>query len=74
VKLDIKEYDTKKQVSEGLRAGFDVSLGEGSIDWAAVRGALAEIGYEGWATAEVKGGGRERLEEIATGMNRILDL
>jgi L-ribulose-5-phosphate 3-epimerase len=73
-KLDIKEYDTKKQVSEGLRAGFDVSLGEGSIDWAAVRGELGKIGFEGWATAEVKGGGRERLEEIAVGMNQILDL
>jgi L-ribulose-5-phosphate 3-epimerase len=73
-KLDIKEYDNKKQMNEGLKAGFDVALGEGSIDWAAVRGALAKIDYEGWATAEVKGGGRERLEEIAEGMNRILDL
>ena len=74
VRLDIKEYDDKKHNSEGLRAGFNVELGEGSVDWAAVRKELAAIGFEGWATAEVKRGGRERLKEIAERMNRVLDL
>ncbi len=74
VKLDIKEYDTKLQRSAGLAEGFNVELGEGSIDWAAVRRELGAIGFEGWATAEVKGGGRERLAEIAERMDRVLDL
>ena len=28
--------------------------------------ALREIGYTGWATAEIPGGGRDRLAAIAT--------
>ncbi|MEM8955622.1 MAG: sugar phosphate isomerase/epimerase family protein [Verrucomicrobiota bacterium] len=74
VKLDIKEYDTDKQVKEGLRAGFDTKIGEGSVNWEAVRGELAGIGFEGWATAEVTGGGRERLQDIADRMDRVLAL
>jgi hexulose-6-phosphate isomerase len=73
-KLDIKEYSRDKQMNEGQRAGFDVPLGEGSIDWAAVRNALSEVKYQGWATAEVPGGDRQRLRDIAQRMDRVLDL
>ncbi len=73
-KLDIKEWDEKKHKSEGLGKGFSSPLGEGTIDWAAVRAALREIDYRGWATAEVKGGDRARLAEISQGMDRVLGL
>jgi hexulose-6-phosphate isomerase len=73
-KLDIKEYSRKLQADEGLRAGFNVEIGEGSIDWQRVRDELAKIDYQGWATAEVKGGGRERLADIAVRMDNVLDL
>ncbi|MBI2478710.1 MAG: hypothetical protein HYV60_08785 [Planctomycetia bacterium] len=73
-KLDIKEFDRKLQNEEGLRAGFNVEIGEGSIDWQRVREELKKIGYAGWATAEVTGGGRERLADIASRMNNVLDL
>lgn len=73
-KLDIKEYDRKLQNSEGLRAGFNTEIGDGSVDWKRVREELTKIGYTGWATAEVKGGGRERLADIAHRMNNVLDL
>lgn len=73
-KLDIKEYDLNVAMNEGLRKGFAKPLGEGSVDWSLVREQLAEIGYQGWATAEVGGGDRERLAEIALQMNRVLDL
>ena len=49
-------------------------LGEGSIEWAKVRSELAKINYTGWATAEVRGGDRDRLAEIAAQMDRVLDL
>lgn len=73
-KLDIKEWDERKHAQEGLRAGFGSELGEGTIDWSAVRAALREIDFNGWATAEVKGGNRERLADIATRMDHILGL
>lgn len=74
VKLDVKEYSRKLQREEGLRKGFNVEIGDGDCDWPNVRKALAEIGYTGWATAEVRGGGRERLQDIARRMDRVLDL
>ena len=73
VKLDIKEYSRAKQINEGLRKGFDVEIGEGDCNWPEVRAALKDIGYRsGWATAEVPGGDRHRLAEIAAQMNRVL--
>ncbi len=30
--------------------------------------------YTGWATAEVDGGGRDRLADIASRMNNVLEL
>jgi len=60
-------------MNEGLRKGFEVEIGEGDCDWPAVRKALNEIGYTaGWATAEVPGGDRNRIAEIAKRMNEVL--
>ena len=74
VKLDIKEYSRELQLNEGLYKGFNVEIGDGDVNYPACRDALAEIGFEGWATAEVKGGGRERLAEIARRMDDALAL
>jgi hexulose-6-phosphate isomerase len=71
LKVDVKEFSRKKQENEGLFKGFDVELLEGDCDWPAVMAALREIGYAGWATAEIPGGGRERLQQIAQRMDRI---
>jgi len=73
-KLDIKEWDARRHNNEGLRAGFKSELGEGTINWANVRKALKQIGYSGWATAEVGSGDRKRLADIAARMDRVLDL
>ena len=46
LKIHIKEYAKRNR--------FNYRLGEGKeIDWAAVRSALIEVGYDGWITAEV---------------------
>ncbi len=71
VKLDIKEYDLTKGKKEGLGAGFNVELLEGECDWPAVMAALRKIGFSGWGTAEIPGGDRNRLAEIARRMDRI---
>ena len=72
--LDIKEWDAKKHSGEGLRQGFSSELGEGTINWDGVRKELAAIGYQGWATAEVRGGDRARLQDIAQRMDKILGM
>jgi L-ribulose-5-phosphate 3-epimerase len=71
-KLHVKEFSREKRDQEGLRAGFRVEIGEGSIEWDAVMDALREVGYDGWATAEVSGGDGERLREIRERMERVL--
>ena len=71
LKLDIKEYSNELREKEGLWAGFRAELLEGSCDWPAVLKALDAIGYSGWGTAEIPGGGRDRLADIAARMDRI---
>ena len=73
-KLDIKEWNEKLHSSEGLRSGFKSELGEGTINWPAVCESLRGIDFKGWATAEVPGGNRERLADIAARMDKILEL
>ena len=65
LKFDFKGYSHEKQW---------VAIGEGDEDWPEVLKALAEVGYEGYATAEVGGGGREVLQDIAARMDRVLGL
>lgn len=73
-RLHIKEWDERKHVEEGLRAGFAVEIGDGTINWEAVRAAIAAIDYRGWITAEVRGGDRERMAEISRRMDQALAL
>jgi L-ribulose-5-phosphate 3-epimerase len=42
------------------------------INWPEVRKALAEVGYSGWVTAEVRGGDANYLRELSARMDRIL--
>ena len=65
VKLDVKDWSVKE--------GF-CKIGDGDINWPEVRRALEEIGYSGWCTAEVKGGGAEELRDIHRRMTNVLDL
>src|SRR5207302_10951949 len=51
-----------------------VAIGEGDEDWPDILKALDEVGYRGWATAEVAGGGEKELRDIADRMNRCLGL
>lgn len=74
MKLDVKEYSRKKQRDEGVWKGFDVELMEGDCNWPSVVKALDKIGYDGWASAEVPGGGQDRLNTIITKMDAIFDL
>ncbi|MFO0910224.1 MAG: sugar phosphate isomerase/epimerase family protein [Isosphaeraceae bacterium] len=64
LKIHIKEYKKAKR--------FDYKLGEGEIDWPAVRKALHDVGYQGWVTAEVGYGDVEALRDVAQRMDQLL--
>ena len=64
IKVDVKDYSEQ----DGTRA----EIGEGLVDWPAMREALEKIKYSGWVSAEVPGGGRERLAEISRRMDQYL--
>ena len=65
VKFDFKGYSNTRQW---------VAIGEGDEDWPEILRALAEVNYDGWATAEVGGGGEEVLRRISGQMDRVLGL
>ncbi|MDP6849661.1 MAG: sugar phosphate isomerase/epimerase family protein [Planctomycetota bacterium] len=72
LKIDVKEYSRTKANEEGIWAGFSAELLEGDCDWPLVMKELRTLDYDGWFTAEIGGGGRERLQNIAGNMDKIL--
>ncbi len=64
VKVDIKGFSRPKSEF--------VDIGEGDLPWGQVREALAEIGFTGWSTAEVKGGDVDRLTTVCDQMRKAL--
>jgi len=71
LKLDVKEYSREKEREQGFGKGFQVEMTEGDCNWPVVLKALEDIGYNGWASAEVPGGDRIRLEKISKLMYKI---
>lgn len=72
LRIDVKGFSRELMNEKGPSAGFEADIGEGSVDWPAVRAALSEVGYQGWATAEESGGDAARMREIAGQMDRVL--
>jgi hexulose-6-phosphate isomerase len=48
------------------------NLGEGDIDWAAVRQAFADVGYTGYATTELPGGDEAYLHDVAQRVDKLV--
>ena len=63
LKFDFKGYSKTKKW---------VGIGEGDEDWPAILKALSDIGYNGWATAEVAGGGEKELRDVMDRMTKVL--
>ncbi len=65
VKLDVKDWSFTKGWTK---------IGEGDVNWPDVRQALRDINFTGWATAEVGGGDKSRLQEVLNNMRKVFDL
>lgn len=74
LRLDIKGYSRAKADKEGKWAGFGVEIGDGDVPWDSVREWIETTRWSGWATAEVGGGDRTRLADIAARMDRVLGI
>ncbi len=66
VKLDVKGFSRAQNKF--------TDIGQGDLPWDQVRKALADIGFTGWATAEVGGGGVERLTKVREQMREVFGL
>ena len=64
VKLDVKGY------SRAIRKMVDITSEQDDLPWDQVRRAVADIGFVGWATAEVNGGNLERLTLVRQQMEK----
>ena len=66
VKVHLKDFKRKED-------GYAwVNLGDGDVDWAAVRQAFTEIGYSGSVITELKGGDEAYLHDVSRRVDRLL--
>lgn len=66
VKFDVKGFSRAQNKF--------TDIGEGDLPWEDVREALSEVGFTGWFTAEVGGGGLDRLKTVREQMARALGI
>jgi len=71
VKFDFKGFNMNS-FKEGKNPWC--KIGEGTEDWSDILTALAEVGYEGFTTSEVGGGGREVLTDVYNRMKKVLEI
>jgi hexulose-6-phosphate isomerase len=64
VKLDVKGFSRAKNDF------VDITSADDDLPWADVRKALEEVGFAGWATAEVGGGDVARLTRVREQMQK----
>jgi L-ribulose-5-phosphate 3-epimerase len=65
-KVHLKDFKRK----EGGYAW--VNLGDGDVEWAAVRKAFADVGYTGSVIAELDGGDEAYLRDVSKRMDRLV--
>jgi L-ribulose-5-phosphate 3-epimerase len=66
VKVHLKDF---KRREDGYAW---VNLGDGDVDWAAVRQAFADVGYSGSVIAELKPGDEAYLRDVSGRIDRLL--
>src|SRR5438093_644138 len=66
VKVHLKDF---KRTETGYAW---VNLGDGDVDWPAVRQAFADIGYDGSVIAELEQGDEQYLRDVSRRIDRLL--
>lgn len=67
VKVHVKDFKRKEN-------GYAwVNLGDGDVDWPAVRQAFADIGYSGSAVTELEGGDEAYLRDVVKRFDRLVN-
>ena len=66
VKVHLKDF---KRTADGYAW---VNLGDGDVDWPAVRQAFTDIGYGGSVIAELDGGDEAYLRDVSRRIDRLL--
>src|SRR5438034_7842916 len=66
VKVHLKDF---KRTADGYAW---VNLGDGDVDWPAVRAAFADVGYAGSAIAELEQGDEAYLRDVSRRIDRLL--
>jgi L-ribulose-5-phosphate 3-epimerase len=65
-KVHLKDFKRKDD-------GYEwVNLGDGDVDWPAVRAAFAEVGYSGSVIAELDGGDEAYLRDVSKRIDRLV--
>lgn len=72
VKLDIKDRGHIEFGDVRSSSADAIGTDGGEVHWENVRKELARVRFSGWATAEVKGGDRHRLKNMAQWMRQVL--
>jgi hexulose-6-phosphate isomerase len=70
-KVHLKDFKVLTKGFSPFQAEF-VNLGDGDIDWPAVRKAFADVGYTGWTTTELEGGDEAYLRDVAKRVDRLV--
>jgi len=66
VKVHLKDFKSKED-------GYAwVNLGDGDVDWPAVRQAFSDTGYSGTAIVELDGGDEAYLRDVSRRVDRLL--
>lgn len=71
-KIDVKDRGHANFGDPKLASATAIGTDGGEVHWKNVRAELKRVNFSGWATAEVRGGDRKRLQQIAEWMRVVL--
>lgn len=70
-KVHLKDFKVMSHGFSPFETEF-VNLGDGDIDWPAVRQAFADVGYTGWTTTELDPGDEAYLRDLVKRVDKLV--